>query len=101
MEITVENTPQIVYLKLGVIEFPARVWQDQSESGIPVQAFITGIAPEISKTDPRIDERAQGKNGAIKPWKSRRKPAALFWLAEISPAPRPNLTCRFSPSRPE
>jgi len=53
MEITVENTYKIVFLKLGGVEFPTRVWQGQSESGIPVQAFITGIAPEISKTDPR------------------------------------------------
>jgi len=47
MKITVESTSRIVYLKMGGVEFPACVWQGQSESGIAVQAFITRIAPEI------------------------------------------------------
>jgi len=39
MKITVENTRKIVYLKLAGAEFPARVWQGKSESGIAVLAF--------------------------------------------------------------
>jgi len=57
MKITVENTHKITYLKLGDVEFPACVWQGQSESGITVQAFITHRLSKnekvISKTDPR------------------------------------------------
>jgi hypothetical protein len=36
MKITLENTLKITYLKLGMVEFPACVWQ--GESGIAVQA---------------------------------------------------------------
>jgi len=57
MKITVENTRKITYLKMGGVEFPARVGQGQSESGIAVQAFITHRLSKnekvISKTDPR------------------------------------------------
>ena len=56
MKITVESTSKIVTLVVGGQEVPARVWQGETDRGIPVQCFITRIAPEISKTDPRIDE---------------------------------------------
>jgi hypothetical protein len=42
-----------------MVEFPARVWQYQSESGIAVQAFIARITPEIPIHDPRIGELAR------------------------------------------
>ncbi len=35
MNITIENTSRIVYLKMGMVEFPACVWQRKSESEIP------------------------------------------------------------------
>jgi hypothetical protein len=59
-------------------------------------SFITLIAPEISKTDPRIDDlthefeipRAEkarrGKMAQIKPWKSRRNLAARSRIGLIS-----------------
>lgn len=57
MKITIESTSKIVMLKHGGgPEVPARVWQGQTENGIPVQVFVTRIAPEIPKSDPRIDE---------------------------------------------
>ena len=56
MKITIESTSKIVSLIVGGQEVPARVWQGQTENGIPVQCFITRIAPEIPQTDPRIDE---------------------------------------------
>lgn len=55
MRITLENTSKIVTLVVDGHDVPARVWQGQTENGIPVQAFITRIAPEIPKTDPHID----------------------------------------------
>lgn len=57
MKITIENTSKIVLLNLNGGEVPARVWQGQTESGIPVQAFITRIAPEIPQSDPDIDAK--------------------------------------------
>ena len=56
MKITIESTAKIVTLIQGRSEIAARVWQGATDSGIPVQCFITSIAPEVLKTDPRIDE---------------------------------------------
>lgn len=55
MKITIESTSKIVELVGNDIAAPARVWQGQTESGIPVQVFVTRIAPEISKDHPEID----------------------------------------------
>lgn len=56
MKITIESTPHIVTLVVNGHDVPARVWQGATDSGIPVQCFITRIAPEIPQSDPRIDE---------------------------------------------
>lgn len=57
MKITIESTAKVVTLEIdGIATVPARVWQGETESGIPVQVFVTRIAPEIPKTDPNIDE---------------------------------------------
>lgn len=56
MKITIENTTKIVTLVVDGHEVPARIWQGETSGGIPVQCFITRIAPEIPKSDPRIDE---------------------------------------------
>lgn len=55
MKITIENTTKIVTLVVNGEDVPARIWQGETESGIPVQCFITRIAPEIPTTDPNID----------------------------------------------
>lgn len=57
MKITIESTGKLVELEPApghVVR--ARVWQGTTENGIPVQCFITRIAPEIPETDPRTDE---------------------------------------------
>lgn len=56
MKITIESTSKIVTFVVGGRDIQARVWQGETESGIPVQCFITRIAPEIPTSDPRIDE---------------------------------------------
>lgn len=55
MKITIESTPKIVTLYEGSSTMRARVWQGETADGIPVQVFVTRIAPEIPETDPRID----------------------------------------------
>lgn len=55
MKINIESTSKIVMLVVDGHDVPARVWQGMTEEGIPVQCFITRIAPEIPKSDPRID----------------------------------------------
>ena len=56
MKITVESTTKLVTLVIDGHDVPARVWQGQTESGVPVQCYITMIAPEVPQSDPRIDE---------------------------------------------
>lgn len=56
MKITIESTTKIVTLDSPGSSVRARVWQGETESGIPVQVFVTRIAPEIPRDDPRIDE---------------------------------------------
>lgn len=56
MRITIENTDKIVHLVIAGCGVPARVWQGETEEGIPVQVFITRIAPEIHETNPHIVE---------------------------------------------
>jgi hypothetical protein len=55
MKITIESTSKVVTLVVDGVEVSARIWQGATDSGIPVQCFITCIAPEISVHDPRID----------------------------------------------
>jgi hypothetical protein len=61
MKIIIESTDKIVRLQLpSGAEVPAGVWQghvvDDGDSGlIPVQVFVTRIAPEIPESDPDID----------------------------------------------
>jgi hypothetical protein len=56
MKITIESTSKIVTLVVNGTSVPARIWQGETEGGIPVQCFITRISPEIHLTDPKIDE---------------------------------------------
>lgn len=56
MKITIESTSKIVLLQCGDNYVHARVWQGESESGIPVQVFITRVAPEIPQDHPDVDK---------------------------------------------
>ena len=58
MKITLENTDKVVTFMVAGAEVPARIWQGETETGIPVQAYITRIAPEISPSDSRIQQFA-------------------------------------------
>lgn len=53
MKLTIESTPKIVTLEIGGVDVPARLWQGESAEGVPVQVFITRLAPEIPQDDPR------------------------------------------------
>lgn len=54
MKITIESTDKLVTLVFSGEDVPARVWQGETELGIPVQAFITMISPEIPESDPNF-----------------------------------------------
>jgi hypothetical protein len=53
MKITIESTEKVVTLRIGSHEVPARIWQGETASGIPVQVYVTRIAPEIPRHDVR------------------------------------------------
>lgn len=53
MEITIENTDKVVTFEVNGAEVPARIWQGQTSTGIPVQVFVTRIAPEVPRDDPK------------------------------------------------
>lgn len=58
MKVTLESTGKIVDLDASLHRNPvrARVWQGETESGIPVMAFVTYISPELDKADARQAE---------------------------------------------
>lgn len=56
MKVTLESTSKVVTVGVNGADVPARIWQGQTESGVPVHCYITRIVPEIAKTNPRIDE---------------------------------------------
>ncbi len=49
MKVTLQSTTRLIELatERGGPAVPARVWEGQTETGIPVVAFITRIAPAI------------------------------------------------------
>lgn len=65
MKITIESTTKIVELVVNGHPVHARVWQGATESAVPVQAFITRIAPEVTQDDPRFAELTAQFDGEL------------------------------------
>lgn len=55
MKITIENTEKIVELS-GV---PARVWEGETDSGIPVHCFVTRISPQQNNDIDQFEKELQ------------------------------------------
>lgn len=55
MRVKLESTTKIVELHSqdGVVS--ARVWQGETESGVPVLAFITRIVPRVTQDHPEFE----------------------------------------------
>lgn len=69
MKITIESTSKLVYIQVDVTgpTVPARVWQGETESGIPVQCYITRVVPEIPPDDDRQREFLRELEEVAKP----------------------------------
>ena len=53
MKITIESTSKVVTLREpGGQSVPARIWEGETDTGIPVFCFITRIAPLIPEPVP-------------------------------------------------
>lgn len=48
MNVTLWNTTKIVEVEINGAVVPARIWEGETESGIPVHAYITRIAVDRS-----------------------------------------------------
>lgn len=58
MKITIESTSKVVTLKAGGLDSVlARIWEGQTESGVPVYCLITRMAPTIDPQDPANAEK--------------------------------------------
>ena len=44
MKLIIENTTKVVDLEVNGSRIPARVWEGQTDTGIPVHCFITRVA---------------------------------------------------------
>jgi hypothetical protein len=44
MKITIESTDTLVTLVVNGAEVPARMWQGETSSGIPIHCFVTRVA---------------------------------------------------------
>jgi hypothetical protein len=44
MKINIESTDKTVTLVINGAEVPARIWEGQTESGIPIHCYITRVA---------------------------------------------------------
>lgn len=66
MKITLENTDRIVAVEVDGCAVDARIWQGETEFGVPVHAYITRIVPEIPESHSRIDELTQGFDEQLK-----------------------------------
>jgi hypothetical protein len=56
MKITIESTSKLIKFLVQGYEVPARIWQGETDTGIPVQVYITRIAPEIPPNDSRNEQ---------------------------------------------
>jgi hypothetical protein len=66
MKITIENTQKIVTLVVNGWDVSARVWQGETDTGVPVQVFVTRIAPEIPRTDPNVEALTEAFDRELK-----------------------------------
>lgn len=57
MQITIRSTTKVVELETPNGTVPARVWEGETASGIPVHCFVTRIAPTIENPRPEIVEQ--------------------------------------------
>lgn len=72
MKLTIEPTPEIVQLRTGGVNVPARVWTGVDEHGIEVRAFITLVSPQTHDVDTNARFARELKEVA-----ARRDPGAI------------------------
>lgn len=80
MKIVIESTDKLVQVTINGQTVPARLWQGESDEGIPCVAFITRISPLIPVSDPRIDELTAAFDRDLKRVTPLRGPAQVFDL---------------------
>jgi hypothetical protein len=46
MKVTIESTDCVVSISIDGKEVPARIWEGNTEAGVPVVCFVTRISPQ-------------------------------------------------------
>lgn len=59
MNVVLHNTTKIVELKTATGTVPARVWEGETDTGVPVIAFITRIAVERDQDAAEFERELQ------------------------------------------
>jgi hypothetical protein len=59
MTITITSTTHIANLRINGIDVPARIWEGQTDSGIPVHCYITRIAVHESQDCSQFERELQ------------------------------------------
>ena len=59
MTITITSTSSIAELRINGADIPARLWEGQTESGIPVHCYITRIAVHESQDCSQFERELQ------------------------------------------
>lgn len=71
MKITIENTTKIVQLSLDGANFPARIWEGKTETGIPVHCYITRVAVAKEQDQSLFLKELQEKREEVGPGRYR------------------------------
>jgi hypothetical protein len=61
MKITIESTEMLVHFQVGTAQVPARIWEGETDEGIPVHCYVTRICPSIpiAELTPEIEAQFQ------------------------------------------
>ena len=57
MKITIEPTDKMVLIDNEAGSFEMRIWQGETDNGVPVHCFISRIAAEVPADDPDIEAK--------------------------------------------
>lgn len=76
MKITISSTTKLVQVKTSDGSVPARVWEGETDSGIPVHCFVTRIAApkegaDLAQFERELQEHQAPRNADIQAYPLR------------------------------
>lgn len=83
MKITIENTAKIVEITEDGQTMLARLWQGETEAGVPVHCYVTRIVPEVGAGDPDYDAKHASFERELERMATPRTPIEAIPLRQI------------------